>query len=383
MKNKTIKKIKSQTGGVRLRNPYLYQDQRRPQPPVGCDYPPLINPKWRVGTYPWSTLIKIEGLTNTNIKVYGTSMPISDDLEGIIEPGSTLPYLDYNIYCFRTFLFYMYNLEVNRLISLQACDDNSKPPQPSGCGTDLGLERRMWENVKNMNVINSRDANILYETRYIQDMHCGDYNTWLNILNVDYTLPQNSSIIHCYAGFGRTGSILFGIIMKYYLGGQLVNTDTLTPLNIPVINIPDIGTHLMRININHFESSLKDLMKGFLKLVNTDYNYINVRINGFNLDELINELFSYNNTYHLNLFLYRYNTLLLCMATIYNVPTIPLYKRVEPWYNITGNNLGEILNDIYLNHSNNNPPLYDRNNVIHYINGTIAQKQFASQYFEI
>ncbi len=380
MIKKTYKR--KQKGGVRLMNPFLYQEPTR-------SFPAFINPKWRMGTTRWNTLIKIEGRNNTNIQLYGTSMPIGQDLEGRQEIGFAGPYTDYNIYCFRTFVFYMYNLEINRLISLQACDEILRNPakyQPAGCGNDYDMERRIWESVKNLDMNNSNNNNILYSPQYIQDFTCGHYQKWRNVIEIDYTIPQNRSILHCYAGFGRTGWALFSVIMKYYINGTLLNTDTQNMINIPVINQIQIGQHLMGFTTHRFSHTLKNILRSFIKLKNnTNHDYINDRIAEFNIEGMIEEVFDWRDrgVISLNLFIRRYNTLLLCLALHFGINSIPLYKTVDVTYDYFGfNYIGEILDDIFMN-----DPRYNRCNIgnIPYLidNGTDDEKRALRMFFDV
>ena len=56
----------------------------------------LINPRWRFGQVYWNTVVEVTGL-----QLYGSSIPFFDDLT-----------------CFQTFAFYMYRLEIRKIISI-------------------------------------------------------------------------------------------------------------------------------------------------------------------------------------------------------------------------------------------------------------------------
>jgi len=161
----------------------------------------FITPSWQSGNRQWATLVKIDGL-----QVYGSSIP------------------DENIHkCLATFTFYMNVKNIKRIISLQGCDvedgdfpDSCEGHLPPDSRTDKKYESRIWNALKEVSLLHSQDTNIEFVNHKIVDMQAGNLTEWLALYKYDYTDPKQITLIHCLAGFGRTGSILFLIWLKQY-----------------------------------------------------------------------------------------------------------------------------------------------------------------------
>lgn len=164
------------------------------------------HPFWASG---FSTLVRIKDIDGVPLFVRGTSLPEPN------EPNSTS-----NQYSTNTMIFYRYIKNIPRIISLQGCDlnwDNMNCTyRPRYCD-DLN-ERENWNKICNQLVGPStrRVTNHIQEFHWI-DMSAGFFDVYKSISTIDFTNSKNYSIVHCLAGFGRTGTILMLILcINYY-----------------------------------------------------------------------------------------------------------------------------------------------------------------------
>ena len=265
-------------------------------PPPSLHYPinkPLMNPQWNLGIqHKWNTLTT---LVNFPQKIYLW--------------GSSIPSQGNNTNLFETLAFYMYFKQINRIVSLQSCalDENTPmvqtPNNDYECRVDplfQNVEDKMWDNLKyiNNNKLNNRSIELLNYA--IEDMTAGTINSWINITSLpDITKPENSTLIHCYAGFGRTGSILAYYIMKH---STLAKVHLLQPYFGIGYDSIQCYDGLNMILMDHVKIDTSGLIAG------TDiYN----RINGFNPKDMVDEFFNISSVFFGRLFLTRINYIII------------------------------------------------------------------------
>ena len=163
-----------------------------------------------------TTLVKLKPVNRIQLYVNGSSLPEPDTYSS---PKSL-----YNKqYCANTLSFYKYIKNISHIISLQGCNldwnlielptRTRLPFRPSHCdGVD---EKRNWDNICS-NTEPSYDVNnSLFHEYYWIDMTAGFFETYRSIVSMDFTRPENKTLIHCYAGKGRTGAVLLMILSRY------------------------------------------------------------------------------------------------------------------------------------------------------------------------
>jgi hypothetical protein len=170
-----------------------------------------IYPHWSSG---YSTIVKITDINNKPIYVRGTSLPDPD------KPSLIATDCNRENFCTNTLNFYRYIKNIPNLISLQGCDLDWTGYQykPKYCD-DLN-EKATWNRICNeyAELTNpTQMRNDYMKEFYWVDMSAGFFSVYNSLSDIDFTDISNSSIIHCLAGFGRTGTVLMLIIcINYY-----------------------------------------------------------------------------------------------------------------------------------------------------------------------
>lgn len=262
-------------------------------------YPPTESPRrqpqWRnCLSGSCSTIVRIPG-----IYLYGTSLPIwnQQEMENI-------------------FRFYLFRKDINRVISLQACaTPQGATLHHNTCLPNNNLENYTFYIQKSLSSTTNNDANVQFIDIFIEDMTPGTLLAWRDLTSYRFNTPRDKTIIHCLAGFGRTGSIL--LFYSMYYGSSI--SDTL----------------LNRFFSNNNSQEMYDTIIRFMQASimldvdseNNPYNTNNY-IGRFNRDHLIAETtkISHNTIFHANLLISRINYCIMFYAYQHNVATdTPIY----------------------------------------------------------
>jgi hypothetical protein len=224
--------------------------------------------------------------------VRGTSLPEPD------KPASSTSLCNKDNYCTNTLNFYRYIKNIPKLISLQGCELDwskyNKIYQPKYCD-DLN-EKTIWNKICNEydNITNPSQMRDDHMTEfYWVDMSAGFFSVYNSISNIDFTDNSNSSIIHCLAGYGRTGTILMLIIcINYYKDNKdAFIADFLTQEATP----GETSNRIIR--------KLKSLFRQYLSLdqeidetipiTNDNKDRIRLKIASFDINKIHDELFTH------------------------------------------------------------------------------------------
>ena len=181
-----------------------------------------IYPHWSSGL---STIIKINKINNKDIYARGTSLPVPN------EPLPAGSVISPDQYCTNTMNFYRYVKNIPNIISLQGCDLDwtGYRYKPKYC--DNLEEKANWNKICNEYDNNTTPRTDHIKEFYWVDMSAGFFSVYKSLSDIDFTDISNSSIIHCLAGFGRTGTVLMLIICinHYKEFPDEYETDFLTP----------------------------------------------------------------------------------------------------------------------------------------------------------
>jgi hypothetical protein len=163
------------------------------------------------GIYPhWSdrlsTIIKINKINNKDIYARGTSLPVPN------EPLPAGSVISQDQYCTNTMNFYRYVKNIPNIISLQGCDLDWTGYRYNPKYCDNLEEKANWNKICNEYDNNTNPRTDHIKEFYWVDMSAGFFSVYKSLSDIDFTDISNSSIIHCLAGFGRTGTVLMLII---------------------------------------------------------------------------------------------------------------------------------------------------------------------------
>lgn len=187
---------------------------------------PLL-PLWRnnsSGTRYFHTISYIDDIYDRAVPDNDTELSGSDEHITLYLHGTSLPVENsgggYSIkrrnYCTNTFAYYRYILNVKRFISFQGCDldwTNIRGVRPPSYCFGLN-EKQCWEE---LSIYNQEQSQVEYKEYYWVDMTPGYFETYYDLASMDFTNKDNVSIMHCLAGFGRTGTAILFVIFNYFL----------------------------------------------------------------------------------------------------------------------------------------------------------------------
>jgi uncharacterized protein (UPF0297 family) len=308
-RNKRKSKRKTQKGGV-----VLPEDSM------------VISPSWRNGPGPdtYNTLVNIIPVHDVNsFQVYGSSLPYVNE--------------DDEIRCFETLSFYMYRHEIRRIISFQACAINPEGNHlHSYDPTYFTMENDTWNILKSLNRDHRLDPSYTFIDMFCRDMTQGNADFWEELDALDFIGENNRSLIHCYAGFGRTGAALLFLTLKENLMRQL---NTPQGLLSPFIGLG---------NSRAMYTTLKAFLNARLQMNQNPVNgAFQAEIDNFDKDEIAEEVFriadNENSTFHANLFISRINLMFTQIGNQFLGPghQITLYRlhAVAPVGGFTPDNI--------------------------------------------
>jgi len=217
-------------------------------PPLtnNLSYPPWFH-VWGSGYGSTSVLIRFRDINNQwrRVYLYGTSIPNqTHGCDGIVGCRAVNPGrgVQAGSRMYRTMGYFMYGKGVNKWISLQACGDPAtagghphrdclNTGQTTDCcqgnpNAAVGsvsrniakAENHTWKTLKNLSfggVSNAGDNNIEMLDILITDMTVGRISSWIRINALrNFWNPINSSVFHCLAGWGRTGTVFLFYILR-------------------------------------------------------------------------------------------------------------------------------------------------------------------------
>jgi hypothetical protein len=331
-------------------------------------------PSW-YGRY--TNFVKIKDINGEKIYLHASSIPMPNkNLEGVAETRRL-----HGQYCSNLLNFYRFVMDIPKIISLQGCDlDWSFLPydyKPESCG---GVnELTIWdETCSRYNQSNDEEGNteIIGDPRsnmmefYWVDDHPGYFSVYDNLSKIDFTKKVNNAVIHCLAGFGRTGiAVLLVICINYYKKNpSKFNTDffvnskkpnnfksssIVTKLKSLLINFTDNDTDIPDdLGISVMEKqSIKDNISSFnIKLMSEEIF----------LDDFYTNYGYYISFTKINTFITRMNYIIYFTTLRNGITKFPLFALKTPSY-FVGKAITD--NNVLFEHLLNNSNLYSHDEV--------------------
>lgn len=334
-----------------------------------------ILPRWHGG---YTKFVKIKDINNQKIYLHASSLPMPNNNNFETELAILR-----SQYCSNLLNFYRFVMDIPKIISLQGCDlDWSFSPSgyiPESCRgvneltiwnetcsryneptTDTTLTTIPNNETETTEIISDPRSNMM--EFYWVDMHPGYFSVYDNLSKIDFTKKMNNSVIHCLAGFGRTGvAILLIICVNYYrVNRNKFNSDFFVNSRKP----------------NDFKSSsivnkLKSLLEDFIEIDRDIPDNLGIHpssiadiksnISSFNLSHISNEVFLYNFNdnygYHIsytdvNVFITRVNYIIYFTTLRNNIKQFPLFSlKSASYFNKNVINCNDTLFEHILNKS--------------------------------
>jgi hypothetical protein len=328
-------------------------------------------PRWYSS---YTTFIKIKDINDRRIYLRASSLPMPNEPRYVSSKNN----------CTNLLNFYRFVMDIPKIISLQGCDlDWSFLPTEYIPETCKGVNELInWnetcsrynepsDETSSISIPNNDPRSNMMEFHWI-DMHAGYFSVYDNLSKIDFTNKANNSLIHCLAGYGRTGTaILLIICVNYYrVNRSRFHSDFFVNSKKP----------------NDFKSSsivnkLKSLLNDFIEfdtdipdnlgISSSAINKIKSTITSFDIKKISNEVFMHNfydnYGYHIsytsvNVFITRVNYIIYFTTLRNNIKQFPLFSLKHPSYFFkkTVNINGE--SDLF-EHVLNESKLYSHNEV--------------------
>lgn len=135
--------------------------------------------------------------------------------------GMQLPHQYDRLKLFETMLYLISKENIYNYVDLHDCYKTSKEVEDvmkgTGCNPyDRQAQLAMWEKAVSDTGSPSSPSNFLYYgVEGYEDMLAGSAGAWESISKIkDVKDPSNSVVIHCLAGAGRTGSVMFYLLLR-------------------------------------------------------------------------------------------------------------------------------------------------------------------------
>lgn len=314
-----------------------------------------ILPRWH-GRY--TTFVKIKDIGNQKIYLHASSLPM---------PNNNNFETDLAIlrsqYCSNLLNFYRFVMNIPKIISLQGCDlDWSFLPSgytPESCRDVNELtnwnetcsrynEPTIYSPLTTIPNNETENTEIIGDPKssmmefYWVDMHPGYFSVYDNLSKIDFTKDVNNSVIHCLAGFGRTGvAILLIICVNYYrVNRKKFNSDFFVNSRKPndfksssiVKNLKSLLENFIEIdtdipdNLGISPSSIADIKSNISRF---DPGLISKEVFLYNFDDNYGYHVSYT---EVNVFITRVNYIIYFTTLRNNIKQFPLFSLKSPSY---------------------------------------------------
>lgn len=213
--------------------------------------------------------------------------------------GSTLPYQFNRTELLRNMLYVLERHNIKNFIDLHDCEGITNT---SDCNPyDLSGERDMFDLA--VKVMKTRGRKYINVKGYV-DMRSGSYSAWLEISKIPDTSVYET-LVHCYMGRGRTGSVLLFLLLRDFKGIDKY---------IDLIEYRLRKPHLGYDNINELHDIIMKLF---------DKNRI--------VDNVFVELFNVEDMKHIRLLRQRLNRIFFFLAKKHKVSHVCLYQHIPSY----------------------------------------------------
>jgi hypothetical protein len=247
-------------------------------------------------TYPYGNNITELYKPDNNLHMYGMQLPHQFDRLKLLNT-----------------IFYLFNNKnIYNIVDLHDCANATNRENPLmadgiGCNPyDRNCEYETWALAEKIQkIINPSFATKFYSVIGYEDMYSGHLSAWEKISTIDdVSNTLNSVVIHCYAGAGRTGSVMLYLLLR----------------DLPK-NDAQIKYFKERFAQPHFGfKNISEVIKGFIKMFGN-------RIGNIDVSFMLREMFKISELLCASLLRQRINRIFFFLARHFSVETFYTYER--------------------------------------------------------
>ena len=260
----------------------------------------------------------LEGMSqediNNLIKRSTITYPLGNKINELYKPdddfyiyGMQLPH-QFNRYKLLQTILYLFHNKIYNIVDLHNCANATNREHPRiadgiGCNPyDRNCEPEIWEFAKDtVKAIDPTFNSKYYNVIGYKDMRAGSLSAWEIISTIeDIKEPLNSIVIHCYAGAGRTGSVMLFLILR----------------DFPKINKEFFEQRFTKPHFGY--SNITEFIKICIKIFTNDTSEV-IFMKG--------ELFKISTIMYASLFRQRINRIFFFLAKACNVNKFYTYER--------------------------------------------------------
>jgi hypothetical protein len=228
--------------------------------------------------------------------------------------GMPLPYQFDRGWIFRNILYVLETHNIKNYVDLHDCEGMTNI---HGCNPyDFGGEREMFE----LAVQVSNHHHQYTDRKYINirnyvDMTAGSSTAWISISEIPDT-SIHETLVHCYAGMGRTGSVLLFLLLR--------DTAIFT-ISRDVSIVSDVRYDIVnRLQMPHLGyDTIFALHTALVKLFDTSYDT-------YAIDYVVKELLGATRIVDIHLLRKRLNRIFFFLAKKHITPSVYLYQSLPP-----------------------------------------------------
>lgn len=213
--------------------------------------------------------------------------------------GMSLPYQFDRTELLRNMLYLLQRCDIKNFVDLHDCEGITNS---SGCNPyDLRVERDMFDLA--VKVMKTRGRQYINVKGYV-DMTSGSYSAWLSISKIPDTSVYET-LVHCYMGKGRTGSVLLFLLLRDYK------------------------------NINQYidliEYKLREPHLGYKSIFELSDTLVALFDDNETVNDVVDELFNVSDMKHIRLLRQRLNRIFFFLAKKRKVSHVCLYRDIPPY----------------------------------------------------
>jgi hypothetical protein len=234
--------------------------------------------------------------------------------------GMPLPYQFDRGWIFRNILYVLEKHNIKNYVDLHDCEGMTNI---HGCNPyDFGGEREMFE----LAVKVSNHHHQYIDRKYINirdfvDMTAGSSTAWISISEIPDT-SIHETLVHCYAGMGRTGCVLLFLLLRDTTVSAVSRESRVSDVRYDIAN---------RLQMPHLGyASVFALHTALVKLFDTKAASDDDSYDAYAIDYVVKELLDTKMIIDIHLLRKRLNRIFFFLAKKHITPSVYLYQSLPP-----------------------------------------------------